>query len=229
MTLPDDSIPKGSNGSDHVRREHRAPALVAVLVTMALPFLVPKELVPGPKWILPAGEAVLLSVMVVVDPGRIDRRSNRVRGLRIALIGFLVVGATWGTARLVTDLINGGAITNAAGPLLAGGSLVWIYVVITFGFLYWELDSGGPGQRANRADPYPDLAFPQHLTPELSPPGWRPIFVDYLYLAFTGAIALSPTDVMPLVSWAKMAMTIEALVSLAIIGLVIARAVNVFG
>jgi hypothetical protein len=33
---------------------------------------------------------------------------------------------------------------------------------------------------------------------------------------------------MPLVPWAKLAMTVQAVISLAILGLVIARAVNVF-
>ena len=56
---------------------------------------------------------------------------------------------------------------------------------------------------------------------------WRPRFVDYLYLAFTNATAFSPTDVMPLVPWAKIAMAIQSVVSIAILGLVIARAVNV--
>jgi hypothetical protein len=202
--------------------------LVAVLVTMALPFLVPKDLVAGPRWVLPAGEAVLLVAMVLVDPGRIDHRSSRVRGLRIALIGFLVVGATWGTVRLIADLINGSSITNSADALLTAGSLTWIYVIITFGFLYWELDAGGPGARAHPAPHRPDLAFPQHMNPDVARPGWRPIFVDYLYLGFTAAIAFSPTDVMPLVTWAKLFMAIESFVSLAILGLVIARAVNVF-
>ena len=59
-------------------------------------------------------------------------------------------------------------------------------------------------------------------------PDWRPRFIDYLYLGFTNATAFSPTDVMPLVPWAKIAMTIQSLVSLGILGLVIARAVNVF-
>ena len=49
-----------------------------------------------------------------------------------------------------------------------------------------------------------------------------------LYLGFTNATAFSPTDTMPLVPWAKVAMAIQSVVSLAILGLVIARAVNVF-
>jgi hypothetical protein len=65
------------------------------------------------------------------------------------------------------------------------------------------------------------------MNPELAPPGWRPLFIDYLYLGMTNALAFSPTDVMPLVPWAKIAMALQSLVSLAILGLVIARAVNI--
>jgi hypothetical protein len=57
---------------------------------------------------------------------------------------------------------------------------------------------------------------------------WRLRLIDYLYLGFTNATAFSPTDVMPLVPWAKIAMAVQSLVSLGILGLVIARAVNVF-
>ena len=45
-----------------------------------------------------------------------------------------------------------------------------------------------------------------------------------------GALAVviaSPTDVMPLARWAKAAMTVQAVASLAVLGLVIARAVNI--
>jgi hypothetical protein len=75
---------------------------------------------------------------------------------------------------------------------------------------------------------YPELGFPQLLNPHVAPPGWRPRFVDYLYLGFTNATAFSPTDVMPLVPWAKVAMALQSVISLTILGLVIARAVNVF-
>ena len=75
---------------------------------------------------------------------------------------------------------------------------------------------------------YPDFAFPQQLNPELAPPGWRPKFVDYLYLGLTNSTAFSPTDVMPMAAWAKLTMSVQSLVSLIIIGLVIARAVNIF-
>ena len=52
--------------------------------------------------------------------------------------------------------------------------------------------------------------------------------MDYLYLAYTNATAFSPTDVMPLAPWAKLTMAVQSFISIAILGLVIARAVNVF-
>jgi uncharacterized membrane protein len=102
-----------------------------------------------------------------------------------------------------------------------------VFLVLVFGFLFWELDGGGPGQRAHHTPPYPDLAFPQHLAPEVARPGWRPLFFDYLYLGFTNAMAFSPTDVMPLARWAKLTMALQSLASLVILGLVVARAVNI--
>jgi uncharacterized membrane protein len=127
----------------------------------------------------------------------------------------------------VIDLVRGSEVTETAGALLTSGSLVWIDLVIAFAFLYWEFDAGGPGERANRARRHPDLAFPQQLNSDVAPPGWRPVFLDYLYLGLTDAIAFSPTDVMPLTHWAKLTMGLESVVSLMILGLVIARAVNI--
>ncbi len=66
------------------------------------------------------------------------------------------------------------------------------------------------------------------MNPSLAPANWRPRFIDYLYLGFTNATAFSPTDAMPLAPWAKITMTVQALISLVVLGLVIARAVNIF-
>jgi hypothetical protein len=65
------------------------------------------------------------------------------------------------------------------------------------------------------------------MAPEVAAPGWRPMFIDYLYLGFTDAIAFSPTDAMPLAHWAKLAMAVESAAGLVILGLVVARAVNI--
>jgi len=54
-----------------------------------------------------------------------------------------------------------------------------------------------------------------------------PHFVDYVFLAFTSATALSPADTQPLTRKAKVLMMIEAVLSLTIIVFLAARAVNV--
>ena len=174
------------------------------------------------RWIIPAIEALFLVALIVADPGRIDRRSTFVRTLSLGLVVILVAGAAGATVRLVIDLVRGGTETNSPSGLLRIGGVVWVYVIITFTFLYWELDGGGPEARARSTPEFPDLAFPQHLNPRVARPGWRPEFFDYLYLGFTNSTAFSPTDVMPLARWAKLAMAIQATASLVILGLVIA-------
>ncbi len=67
------------------------------------------------------------------------------------------------------------------------------------------------------------------MNPELAVPGWHPTIIDYLYLALTNATAFSPTDVMPMQRWAKMLMALQAIISLVLLSLVIANAVNILG
>jgi uncharacterized membrane protein len=203
--------------------------VITLLVAIALPFLMPSEFSPGNGWVVGGVESILLVAMLATDPGRIDARSTKVRAIRIAMICVLVIGAAWATIALIADIVNGGSKTNSAGKLLLAGGLVFAYIAIAFAFLYWELDSGGPGRRAHSVVAHPDFAFPQHTSPHLAPPGWRPVFLDYLYVGLTNSIAFSPTDTMPLTHWAKLAMGVQSIASLAVLGLVVARAINVLG
>ena len=208
--------------------EARWPMAGAIVSAMVLTVLLPDDVRLGPQWALPLIEGVLLVAVIAADPGAITRRSRELRALSIALVSVLVVGALWSTALLIDDLVHGGPETSSASDLLKAGSIVWLSDCIAFTLLYWELDGGGAAARAHERPRYPDLAFPQQLNPIIGPPGWRPRFVDYVYLSFTNSTAFSPTDVMPLVPWAKLAMAVQATISLAILGLVIARAVNLF-
>jgi hypothetical protein len=208
--------------------EARWHMAAAVLAAMVLTILLPDDVRLGPKWLLPLIEGVLLVAVIAGDPGKINRRSRWLRALSIVLVSVLVIGAMWATVQLIDELIHGGAETNSASDLLEAGFIVWASNNIAFTLLYWELDGGGAAERAYYLPSPPDLAFPQQLNPTIAPPDWRPRFIDYLYLGFTNATAFSPTDVMPLAPWAKIAMAVQAFVSLAILGLVIARAVNIF-
>jgi hypothetical protein len=202
--------------------------VAAVLAAMLLTYLLPADLRLGPSWALPAMEGILLIALIVGDPGRIDRRSAVLRGLSIGLVSVLVFNSVWATIQLIDSLINGGPETDSASALLSAGAIVWVSNNIAFALMYWELDAGGAAARAHNHARHPDIAFPQQLNPHVAAPNWRPRFMDYLYLGFTNATAFSPTDAMPLTPWAKLAMAVQAMISLVILGLVIARAVNVF-
>ncbi|MCB8907615.1 MULTISPECIES: hypothetical protein [unclassified Streptomyces] len=219
--------PTESPGQRETLGEPRWPMAAAVVAAMGLTILLPDDLRLAPRWFIPAVEGLLLLALIAGDPGRIDRRSAALRSLSIALVGVLALSAVWSTVQLVDDILHAGKETSSATSLLQTGGTVWACTVLAFSLLYFELDSGGAAARAHRMPSTPALAFPQQLEPRLGGADWRPRFIDYLYLGLTNATAFSPTDVMPLAPWAKIAMGIQALVSLLILGLVVARAVNV--
>jgi hypothetical protein len=208
--------------------EKRSLLAAALILAMTVLLLLPARFSLGPNWIVPVVETLLLAAAFAADRHHGSSRRAIVRGLSCALVFILVAGAVVITARLVADLVEGGPETNSAAELLGIGAGVWFYTILAFAFLYWLLDGGGPEERIWNRPAFPDLGFPEHLNPAVAPPRWRPQFSDYLYLGFTNATAFSPTDVMPLARWAKLAMTVQAMGSLAVLGLVIARAVNIF-
>jgi hypothetical protein len=177
-------------------------------------------------YLVPAIEAVLLVALLVGDPGNIAR-PRRLHRIAVGLVLVLVAAALWATVLLLYDLIKGQGVTNSPSDLLASGAIVWLGNNLSFALLYWLIDSGGPLARSLRPEPI-DFAFTQQMSPELAPPGWRPVFLDYLHLGFTNATAFSPTDVMPLTHRAKYAMLVQSTVALALFGLIVARAVNAF-
>lgn len=209
--------------------ERRIIPSIVVIVLAVLPFLLPAQVFPSAARLGGPLAVGLLVAVIASDPGRIDRRSGLVRGLSIALTLVLVVVAAAAAVALVVELVDGAPDLQDAATLLTTGALVWIDVSLTFALLYWELDGGGPAGRLHLGRRFPELAFPEDLNPDLAVPGWQPTIVDYLYLAFTNATAFSPTDVMPMRSWMKMLMAVQASISLALLSLVIANAVNILG
>lgn len=197
-------------------------------LTVVLRVFVPDRPTLGTRWLVPGLLAALLGALVLADPARIEGRARWLRRVASVLILSLVVVALVTTAILIADLIRGSEVTEKASTLLVSGALVWLGNCLVFGLLYWHFDSGGPLARYHGDRAYRDFAFTQHMSPDLAPAGWRPHYVDYLILGLTTSTAFSPTDVMPIAVWAKLTMALQSLISLMVMGLVIARAVNVF-
>jgi uncharacterized membrane protein len=209
------------------RGETRWAAGAAVVAVAGAQYLLLGSYVPGPRWLLPAVEVLLLAALLGADPGRLTRESKDLRVLALALVAVVALANGATLVLLLRTLINGGF--QQAGPLLRVAGGVWLVNTVAFGLLYWELDRGGPLGRvgARPASSYADLQFPQDDDPSIAPPDWRPTFADYLYVSVTTSTAFSPTDTMPLTRRAKLLMGLQSVVSLLTLALVAARAVNV--
>jgi uncharacterized membrane protein len=202
------------------------PAQLAVAVAIALSLLLPDSLLIGPRWLLPAIELVLLFVLVAVVPRRATRHDRRRRAFALTVVGVVSATTIVSLARLVHYLVAGGQVKGER--LIESGALLWLTLVLLFAVFYWEFDGGGPVARLHHPE-FPDFLFPQMDSTDHAPPGWRPGFVDYLYLSLTNSVAFSPTDTLPLTGTAKVVMGVQSVTALMTIGLVVARAVNILG
>jgi uncharacterized membrane protein len=198
----------------------------AVLVSVAMQLSLPDRHVLSPTVLFPTVEVLLLVVLVIGDPGRVDRRSPALKRVTVGLVIVLTVDNVAGVVELVRGILDGSGRDNGT-VLLATGAALWVTNVIAFSLWYWLLDRGGPAVRALGEPTPPAFAFPENAAPDLAPADWWPQYPDYLYLAFTNSTALSPTDTMPITRWAKMVMLVQSSISLVIAIMIVARAVNI--
>lgn len=210
------------------RGEHWWPVAAAIVVVAGLHVALPARYRVHPVWLLPVVVLGLLAVLIIGDPGRIDRQKPWLRITIGAVIAVVTLANLFAAVRLVVEILtNNKLFANHPGALLAAGAVVWATNVIAFGLWYWDLDRGGAAARAH--DPYrnPAFVFPEMQNKDYVPVTWVPRFVDYLSLAFWTATAISPTDISAIRPWAKLLMMLEASCSIVLAALVIARAINV--
>jgi len=217
-----------------VLREARAEAVVALAVDVALLGGLAAvdnaegwDIIDLPwwTWLLLATPALLLIVLLLAVP-LAELSPGPIRNAGVALLGLLIASDAVAVGVLLAALASSSATSLSAGELLAHGAVVWLSNMITFGLLFWQLDEGGPRLRAQRGRRNPDFEFPQDTRPRA---GWSPRLSDYLYVSLTNAIAVSPTDTMPLTRRAKGLMAVESLISYAVVLLIVSRAVNILG
>ncbi len=215
----------------------------AALLTSAVLYAdLPSRFIAGPsagafgvvRWVVPVLTVLVLLALGVIRPsGRLvralDWRPSTLhltrRRIAIATIAIVSAANSASIILLIHLLVNGAQAT--ASTLLRAAVHMWVVNVLLFGLWYWQLDGGGPVERPTCAPADRDFLFPQQTEPVLLESGWRPLFLDYLYVSFTNATAFSPTDAMPLSRWAKMLMLVQSAISLALAVMVVARAVNI--
>ena len=161
------------------RGEHWWPVALAILVAAGLHLALPAQYRVNPRWVVPVVLVVLMALLVIGDPGRIDRRKPWLRAVTGIIIAFITVANLFSAARLVADILTNNKIfTNNPIGLLATGGVVWATNVIAFGLWYWDLDRGGAAARAHHPGRNPAFVFPEMLHTEYAPAAWVPRFVE---------------------------------------------------
>ena len=208
--------------------EHWWPVAAAIIVVAGLHVALPARYRVQPAWLIPTVLLVLLVVLIIGDPGRIDRQKAWLRIITSGVIAVITLANLLAAVRLVVEILtNNKLFANHPGGLLAAGAVIWATNVIAFALWYWDLDRGGAAARAHRPYDNPAFVFPEMQHTEYVSATWVPRFVDYLSLAFWTATAISPTDISAIRPWAKVLMMMEAGGSIVLAALVIARAINV--
>lgn len=200
-----------------VRPQLLLATLAALLVGVANALL-PDALTVGPSWLLLAITGVVAVPLFYAILFR-SLSYRLIRSIRFGLQVALTLALLGSITLLIAQLPN----LKAGGELLRSGGLLWISNVLIFALWYWEIDGNGPIGRHLRGHPALDFQFPQQAGGQ----SWAPGFFDYLFLAFCSATALSPADTMPLTQRAKLLMMLQAVISLTLLALLIARSVNI--
>jgi hypothetical protein len=214
------------------RREAASAVVIAVAVLAGLALVSWREgwvllELPWWSWLVLAVPGFILCVDLWLGARRVGVAGTRVAALVLLVV--IVVGNLVGVVVLVGALVTTKSDDLDGIQLLVTAGTIWAANVIVFGLCYWDIDDGGPFERARHERETPDFRFAQDETPDVARHGWHPRVWDYIYVALTSATAFSPTDTMPLTLRAKLLVGVEQVVSLVLIVLVTARAVSVLG
>jgi len=193
-----------------------------MLAAACLYWALPQPLSVGPSWLL------LSIIVVLLIPIAVSHHRGRYDVARILTLSANGVITIAMIAALIFLIQGIPGHREAPKALLRSASALWVTNVLVFALWYWKLDAGGPLQRETARGPLnSSFLFPQMLSQEGRDTSWSPQFMDYLFLAFNTSTAFSPTDTAVLSRWAKAGMMLQALISLTIVALLAARAVNI--
>jgi len=205
--------------------EPRWPILIALGSMVGLHAALPDALTLAPDWVLIGVFAALGALVMWLH------RRHALHAARVAALVLLSVLTLALVASLVLLLRSLTLHRISPVELLRAASCLWFSNVLAFAAWYWALDGGGSYARARRhrhdagAFLFPQMAL--HEESPAKPERWHPRFIDYLFLSFNTSTAFSPTDSPVLSRWAKALMMLQSVLSLTIIAVLAARAVNI--
>jgi len=201
-------------------------AQLVLLLAVILQYNIPNELRWGSKITIAVIELILVGSIGITAPKRHISFKSFNRTIAVLLIAVVSFSNLSSLLLVIDGLLNGSQVPGR--HLVTAAFAIFITNIIVFSLWYWELDS--PGLTGlKKHDARPKFDFPQMESKLKECEGWEPTYFDYLYLSTTNASAFSPTDTLPLTHFVKGLMSIQALISLLVVILVTARAVNILG
>lgn len=198
---------------------------LGVLLIMVLQAFTDNSFLPYNKWFIIGIEALLLVALAVVTSDGYHRVSRKRRTVALSLIAVVAVINIFSLIFLMRALLFSHLTTLSGAQLLMNGFVIYITNIFMFALWYWEVDGGGPDRRTvgERAR---DFLFPQMIHQHIAPVSWLPGFLDYVYLSTTNVTNFASADTVPVSHRAKLLMMLQALTSVIIVVLVIARAIG---
>lgn len=197
-----------------------------IIVIMVLQFFTNDSFLPYNKLVIIAFEAVLLVALAIVTSDGYHRVSRPRRLLALLLIAIVAAINIFSLIFLVSALLFRDTTTVDGHSLLLSAFTIYVTNIFMFALLYWEMDGGGPDHRVS-SKRQRDFIFPQMIYAGVGREGWLPGFLDYLYLSTTNVTNFASADTVPVSHRAKLAMMVQALVSVTAVVLVAARAIGV--
>ena len=79
---------------------------LAVLAVVGMHVALPAKYRINPPWAAPAVLLVLLAILIIGDPGRIDRQKPWLRTTTSVMIGFLTLANLFSAGRVVAPIIT---------------------------------------------------------------------------------------------------------------------------
>jgi hypothetical protein len=208
---------------------HSIPLIAALLTIGIIYYLLSAPFAVGPSWLI---LGIIIPLMLILVSALYRGKVHITRTVGFVLLGVITLAEATSTSALIIGLLTS---TNrlsdlphdTALVLLRDGALIWLVNILTFALWYWEVDSGGPACRLHLGYHSTDFIFPQ-VTLEMhrGEQPWIPHFVDYMFLAFNTSTAFSPTDTQVLSVRIKLLMMLQALISLTVLAIIAARAIN---
>ena len=211
------------------RGQRRWPMALAVLATGFLRALLPDQLRLGNRWLLLVIIVAVLGVLIIGDPGRIDRDRPWLRVLTVGMIGVITVANAASAVALAVDIVKQQLrLHQQRQDAVARRWCHWADQRHRLRPVVLGSGSRRAGRAGQGSAVPPALLFPEMSNPDYVSTDWYPKFVDYFHFSFSTATSFSPPDVSAIRPWMKLTMIAEEATSLILAVLVISRAVNIF-